>query len=169
VPLVYKITVQGMPPDAFFSADERQRFRNIVGGRLRRWFQRLRQEASQRTLFAEFKDYFIEQKTEGNNLSFAIGNRNPFFQYMEEPTRQGIGPSRFPNWRQGSRLADWAGRHGVNPFLAARHVFRFGTRGHRILQTLWDQSAEDLNRTINDAVDAYMRAYAEGNPSVGDT
>jgi hypothetical protein len=158
-----KLTIEGLPSEAFLRSDDRARLRDIVGHRMRRRFDRLAQQARERTArWQRFAgSYFVRQRTEPTALVFELGNSDPRFPFFEQTTRG--EPRTYPPWGEGSELADWAARHGIPPFLVARKVKTFGTIGHYIMRDVWDENEADIDSTARGAVTDFMVRWLRGS------
>ncbi len=67
-----------------------------------------------------------------------VGNIVDYKDYVEHDTR--------PHWPPIAAVTPWAHRHGMIPFLVARAISRYGTKGAHMAQ----KALEDLKAKISD-------------------
>jgi hypothetical protein len=159
MPTSYSIKVEGFPSEAFLRSDDRQRLRNIAGGRTRRFFQKMFDEVKSDTPYPDIAgQYFFEQKTEAATFSFGMGNRSPAFPFIEDDVR-----AHMPPWGRGTTFAHWAQTHGIPPYLAARSYAQHDHPGKHFLRNVWDRNAAELDKVVEGAVDVFMTRWLQGN------
>jgi len=73
----------------------------------------------------------------------SLYNSSPFFKYIENPTAG--APRRFPPWKPGSRLWDWAERRGLLSFTTKRQIQQRVVFG--IAKAVYEHGTEGKNRT----------------------
>ncbi len=156
------IKLEGLPNTAEQGAYNMQRFRDIVGHRMRRRLDLLNSEAKEKTSdFPRFQDNFVvQQKSEGNTLTFTWANTHERYRFFENDTRG--GDRAMPPWGPGSELADWAMRHDLPPYLVARTIKARGTRGKRVMSSLWQENFDDIDSVARGAVSDFMHGWFHG-------
>jgi len=73
-------------------------------------------------------------------------------------THEGRKPGRMPPYQEGSDLANWARRVGINPFLVARSIANKGTKGIPYLDTAFKSIKDEVERDGNKTVDDMLRS-----------
>ena len=145
-----RVKLQGQLPQL---GEARNLFRDIVGHRLRRRMEKVLADAQRNTPYPDIaSQYYIQQRSEGANFSVGIGNRHPIFGYLEYGTR-----AHWPPWGQGTRLAAWSEARGLIPFMVARSIASHDQPPKKMLNAVWERSADDINSTIDAALDAWLQ------------
>lgn len=156
----YAITVT-IPADmaaAGTGAELRQRFRNSVGGGMRRDLQEVADEAAGGTSYPPAKEgYYVTQLTDvaGGEFSVGIGNKAGAFGFTQG--YRGLQPPS----SDGTKLHGWAFERGLPAFPVARRLGQWGKLDAGKFKTLWHDRVPGL--MIHAAQRAYDFAVRWGN------
>lgn len=72
-------------------------------------------------------------------------------------TISGRRPGKMPPFQEGSDLANWARRAGINPFLVARAIGRKGTKGIPYMEEAYTNIRREIERDGDDAVEKVIK------------
>jgi len=105
----------------------------------------------------------VSSATSGQTLS-SINTKTGFLQAeirahtdYAKYTITGRGPGKMPPFGDGSDLANWARRAGINPFLVARAIGRKGTKGIPYMEDAYQNIKNEINRDGDTAVEQIIK------------
>jgi len=125
----------------------------IVTGKLQEWVVRstLRAEREAKLQLKRMGSSYMSGRTSGSirtTLGVLEGEVKAHTNYAKW-TVEGRKPGKMPPFQEGSDLAMWARRAGINPFLVARAIGRKGTKGVPYMDEAHRKIENQMN---NDAV-----------------
>lgn len=92
-----------------------------------------------------------------SKVGFLEGSAKPGTDYAYY-TYKGRKPGKMPPFQEGSDLANWARRVGIDPFLLARSIGNKGTKGIPYLDTAYKSIKSEIERDGNDTIDDILRS-----------
>ena len=93
-------------------------------------------------------------------FGFAAVNPHP----GARPLNDGASwPGKMPPWGPGTPLADWAFRHGIPPFVAARAIQRWGLAPRLFAEAALDNLRPELQAQFRHGLEAWVEVLAGGS------